>query len=129
MNWKISSQYSVCPKLINELYLFAPITMRYSSGDLELENYDEYKVINTAETILGDIYNIGKVRVQARNTYTDQNTLQEKEDNAKILYIIIAVLSIFIIVVIIVFSVKNNKIKKSLGLTKEKKKEKTILDK
>lgn len=62
------------------------------------------------------------------------NELKEKDENTKILYIIIAVLIVFVIFVIILFSVKNSKIKKSLGMKKDKKKnskekqEKTILD-
>lgn len=56
-----------------------------------------------------------------------EDDLKEQEGNTKILYIIIAVLVIFMLFVIIVFSVKNSKIKKSLGLKKDKK-EKTILD-
>ena len=53
--------------------------------------------------------------------------LNNEKENLKILYIIIAVLVVFIIVIIITFSAKNNKIKKSLGISK-KRKEKTILD-
>lgn len=55
------------------------------------------------------------------------NEINEEKENSKILYIIIAVLVVFIIVIIITFSAKNNKIKKSLGISK-KSKEKTILD-
>lgn len=56
--------------------------------------------------------------------------LNEENENTKILYIIIAVLIVFIVIIIVTFSVKNNKIKKALGLNnKKKQREKTILDK
>lgn len=58
-----------------------------------------------------------------------EDELIEKDKSVKILYGIIGVLIVFILIIIIVFSKKNNKIKKTLGLTKNKKsKEKNILN-
>ena len=55
--------------------------------------------------------------------------INEEKENLKILYFVISVLIIFMIIILSVFSAKNNKIKKSLGIGKTKKsKEKTILD-
>ena len=60
-----------------------------------------------------------------------ENNINKHKEHAKILYVIITVLIIFSIFIIIVFSISNSKIKKTLGLKKDKKKnnrEKTILD-
>lgn len=50
--------------------------------------------------------------------------LEKKDENIKILYIVLAVLVVFIIFVIIMFSVKNRKIKKALNITPDRKERK-----